>query len=232
MDKYDLVLDIIGHPEKYSPEQLEKLLSDPETKSIYEIVSLTSSAANSTNLVTPEEIDREWRRLESRLQFTETPVADEEAGKRRSAQPRFLYFFRSRAAAVAAVTLTSLVAVAIGVGMKYGFGEKESTASVTGEYQREGAVISAVAGDSAVSTLADSVAADLTPVVFENETLETLLSRIASAHGAKVLIAPSQASLRLYFKWNPAEPLDEVVARLNNFEQIDITLEGKTIKVD
>lgn len=171
MDKYDLVLDIIGHPEKYSPEQLEKLLSDPETKSIYEIVSLTSSAANSTNLVTPEEIDREWRRLESRMQFTETSAADEEAGKRRSAQPRFLYFFRSRAAAVAAVTLTSMVAVAIGVGMKYGFGEKESSASVAGEYQREGTVISAVAGDSAVSTLADSVAADLTPVVFEDETV-------------------------------------------------------------
>ena len=103
---------------------------------------------------------------------------------------------------------------------------------MTGEYQREGAVISAVAGDSAVSTLADSVAADLTPVVFENETLEPHLSRIASAHGATVLIAPSKASLRLYFKWNPAEPLDEVVARLNNFEQIDITLDGKTIKVE
>lgn len=230
MDKYDLVLDIIGHPEKYSPEQIESLLSDPETKEIYEIVSLTSSAANSTDTVAPEEIDRQWRRLESSIRLAQKDA--ESAGKHEVRAPRFLYFFQSRAAAVAAVTLTSLVAVAIGVGVKYGFGHKESTDAAGGEIRQESAVTSAVAGDSAVSVLADSVAIDLTPVVFEDEALGTILSRIASVHDAKVVIAPSKASLRLYFKWNPAETLDEVVARLNNFDQIDIVLDGKTIKVD
>ena len=35
MDKYELVLDIIEHPDKYTSEQLQEIMSDPETRKIY-----------------------------------------------------------------------------------------------------------------------------------------------------------------------------------------------------
>lgn len=82
------------------------------------------------------------------------------------------------------------------------------------------------------NVFADSIGTPCNPVVFENERLEALLMRITSAYGAKMVIAPSKASLRVYFKWNPAEPLEDVVDRLNRFERIDVTIDGKIVKVD
>ena len=39
-------------------------------------------------------------------------------------------------------------------------------------------------------------------------------------------------SLRLYFKWNQASTIQEIVESLNNFEQIHLTIEVETIKID
>lgn len=38
MDKYKLVLDIIEHPDKYSSEKLQTILSDPKTKELYNLL--------------------------------------------------------------------------------------------------------------------------------------------------------------------------------------------------
>lgn len=233
MDKYDLVLDIIAHPEKYSPEQLEKFMRDPETKSIYDTVSLISSSTNSKHFLTPEEVRSEWCRFESRVNDSEESFEYEDTDNRPVSRPRVLYFFRSRAAAVSVVALTSLAAVAIGFGVKYVLGDKSHTPLVSAMSTREN--VSKSVDESTTSTgnvSVDSIAIYSRPVVFENESLEALLLRITSAYGAKLVIAPSKASLRVYFKWNPAEPLEDVVDRLNRFEQIDITVDGKIVKVD
>ena len=42
--KYDVVLDIIEHPENYTPEQLTEILSDSETREIYNLLCKTDSA--------------------------------------------------------------------------------------------------------------------------------------------------------------------------------------------
>ena len=42
--KYDLVFDLIEHPENYTSEQLAKILSDPETREFYRLLCLTDSA--------------------------------------------------------------------------------------------------------------------------------------------------------------------------------------------
>ena len=44
MDKYRLVFDVIEHPEKYPPEKVEELLSDPEVAEIYRLLCLTTSS--------------------------------------------------------------------------------------------------------------------------------------------------------------------------------------------
>lgn len=38
MDKYDIVLDLIEHPAEYTPEKIEEMLSDPETREIYNLL--------------------------------------------------------------------------------------------------------------------------------------------------------------------------------------------------
>ena len=44
MDRYELVLEIIEHPEKYSADRLSEIFSDPETKKIYNLLCKTDSA--------------------------------------------------------------------------------------------------------------------------------------------------------------------------------------------
>ena len=57
MDKYELVLDIIEHPENYTPERLTEIMSDPETREIYNILCKTDSAVAANKGV---DVDAEW----------------------------------------------------------------------------------------------------------------------------------------------------------------------------
>ena len=69
-------------------------------------------------------------------------------------------------------------------------------------------------------------------ILFKGESLETILADIAKYYGASVKFNQDAAeSLQLYFEWNQALPLNEVVEQLNNFEQINITLTDKALTV-
>ena len=69
-------------------------------------------------------------------------------------------------------------------------------------------------------------------IVFKGENLETILADIARYYGASVKFNQDAAkSLQLYFEWNQALPLNEVVEQLNNFEQINITLTDNVLTV-
>lgn len=57
MDKYDLVFDIVTHPDKYSSERLEEIFSDPETREIYALLCKINYAAESQNELTSDEVE-------------------------------------------------------------------------------------------------------------------------------------------------------------------------------
>ncbi|MDE5794448.1 MAG: DUF4974 domain-containing protein, partial [Muribaculaceae bacterium] len=70
-------------------------------------------------------------------------------------------------------------------------------------------------------------------IVFDNEPLKTIVDKIARYYGCKVEFSnESSESLRLYFRWDQENTIEEVVERLNNFEQIHIVIKDKTIKID
>lgn len=219
MDKYDLVLDIVEHPEKYSPQDLEQLLADREVKELYGIMAEAASALNAHDVdLNPVDIDREWKRMERRLDSRST----------------VLRWFGSRAAAIGGIAVSSLVAVAIGIGIgHYGLSADDDDAVVQSPVNIEaGDEISVITRDNML-VRHDSVSSVKEVVVFEDETLETILTHIAAAKDLRVRFAnPSARTLRLYFKWNTAQSPQETVDQLNNFEQIKISLKGKTITVD
>ena len=57
MDKYELVLDIVEHPEKYTSGQLAEIMSDQETREIYNLLCKTESAIEANEEV---DVDAEW----------------------------------------------------------------------------------------------------------------------------------------------------------------------------
>lgn len=221
MDKYDIVLDIIEHPDKYSGHQVEEILSDHETKEIYRILCLTASgiAANADDDVDID-VDAEWERL----------------SKRNRKSLIYRPWLGSRAASIVAITFTSLAAAAIGVAVVVKSIESRQESSIG----NAGIESTTATGDSNIAIQArDTIApADKTPtpsrpIIFEDETLEVILNHIAERHNAVVEYHnPEMSQLHLYYRFDPSLSLRETIGQLNTFEQININISGEKLIVD
>ncbi len=56
-DKTDRLLEAIEHPERFSDEELNALLSEPEIRELYDLMSKTSDAVAETPVY---DLDKEW----------------------------------------------------------------------------------------------------------------------------------------------------------------------------
>ena len=64
MDKYDIVLDLIEHPAKYTPERIPEILSDPEAREIYNLLCKTDSTLAATDAEV--DVNAEWQKFSQR----------------------------------------------------------------------------------------------------------------------------------------------------------------------
>lgn len=213
MDKIDKFLDAIEHPEFYTDTELEAMLAAPEVRKVYEILDKTKSSLTPT--ASPD-VDAEWK-------------AFDRAHRKRSF--RIINLFSRNVAASIAIGIASLAAVAavVGVSVNYALDKKNETQAT--ELVTE-AKVDIVKNDTIAVKDEIPVKAPKT-IVFDNEPLETIINNIAEYYGYKTeFSSDSPKSLRLYFRWNQSQTLDEVAESLNNFEQIYLTLNNKTIKID
>lgn len=215
MDKYDIVLDIIEHPEKYTSARLSEILSDPETREIYNVLVKTQSTAKSRDTMSSAEVDEEWKRFE-----------------RAHPTPHFRFLWLSgRAASIALLIVSSVVAFAVGITIKVsiGHGSTDEAIAVAGHgnvaENREAAC-------DTVATMPENPDKPTSPVSFDNASLGEIVETIARAYGVKARFeVEAKRQLRLFYKFDPKNTLQNTIDRLNNFEQIDITLEGSELVV-
>ena len=212
MDKYNLVLDIIEHPEKYTSEQLTEILSEPETRDIYNLLCKTESAIKVNNM---PDVNVEWEKF---------------SGNHAVRSHRIFSWLGSRAASIAAIVGTSIVTVAAGIAVTMSVIDhkpKPITEKVT-------AVPSVLPVTTDTLTARnDTVNARLTPIMFENEPLEKIMKKVAEAYEVEVKFNSKEtASLHLYYKLDPSLPLNEIVEQLNTFEQINIRQSGNILNID
>lgn len=212
MDKYDLVLDIIEHPEKYSSEQLSEIMSEPETREIYNLLCKTESAIKDSE---EPDVNTEWKKYSNS----------------RLVRPRWVFsWFGSRAASIAAIVGTSLAAFAAGIAVTVSVIDHKSE-----PMDETVAVSSSDVADSTdtVTAKSETVNESLAPVMFEDEPLERIMREIAEVYGVEVLFNDMEtASLHLYYKFDPSLTLNEVIEQLNTFEQINIRRNGNTLTID
>ena len=72
-----------------------------------------------------------------------------------------------------------------------------------------------------------------TTLTFQNTELNTILSTIASHYQMDVEYRNEHIRhIRLYTKWNTAEPLEQIVERLNGFEKVTITIDHDLLIVE
>ena len=216
-DKIDRLLDALEHPENYTDAEVAQILTDPEAREVYDMMRKTADASAPVPQIN---LDEEWQRFEAK-QTRRKPVI-----------LRWLPFMASRnAAAVVLALVGTLAVVAATIGVTHYFNaQKEIAQTELAEPQEQTAI-----ANSNVAT-ADTIPSETTPlpetIVFKGESLEKILADIARYYGATVAFNQDSAkSLKLYFEWNQAMPLYEVVGQLNNFEQINITLTDKVLTV-
>lgn len=213
---YDKVFDIIDHPENYTPGQLAEILADPEEREIYNMLCLTASA---TDCRRPDDTDAAWSDFFRRHLSTHR---------------RFFGLKSRRAASVAVIVGSSVIAVAAGIAVTLAISKHRAepapaVAAVT-EANAPAAAEETPDADSVQLTATVAKAQELSPKVFEDEPFETIMRQIAAAYNVNVKFNNKEtASLHLYYKFDPALSLDEIVSQLNTFEQITIQLKDNTL---
>ena len=217
MDKIDRFLDAIEYPEHYTPSEIEAILQDPDVKEMFDLLDKTKSSLQT--LQTPD-IEAEWKRFEKNHPTSKVTHRFWLAG-----------IMSRNIAATIAIAIVSFTAVAtivsIGINQLNQRQEVSSPADVKTEY------VEVIAKPDSVRSVEPDK--DKTPEirVFDNEPLKTIVGKIAEYYGYKVEFDnEASKSLRLYFRWNQENTVEEVVERLNNFEQIHIVIKDKTIKID
>ena len=217
MDKIDRLLDAIEYPNRYTPTEIEAMLKDPEVKEVFDLLDKTKSSLQT--LPTPD-IESEWKRFEENHPTSER-------------KNRFwLTGIMSRnIAATITTAIVSFTAVATIVGIGINQLNQRQEASRPTDVKTEYA--EAITKPDSVKTVAQVKGKTPEIIVFDNEPLKTIVDKIAVYYGCKVEFSnEASKSLRLYFRWDQENTLEEVVERLNNFEQIHIVIKDKTIKID
>ena len=217
-DNKQLYRDMQEAPDKYSDLEIESMMDD---------------------LDQVPDVDKAWQQFESEEFFAEQSGKAERRVKSEefaTALPtmRFHSLLRKMAASFVGLLLVSGVAFA--------------AIHIVRQYQKPEAPLAAdtmAEANSSLFTLNSSLPADTIvktePVVFDNVTLDSIVKVIAAFHhldmdlqnerqrvGASAGMQASQ--LRFYFVWNQEESLQEVIEKLNMFEQVNLAVEdGKLI---
>lgn len=207
MEKFEQLMDMTEHPERYTEEQFREMLADEECREMYDMMTATDEAfiLRSTPPAAGR-TDEEWRKFERR-HF---------GGRREHGGMR-------AAAAVAVLLVVSGIAfAAIRLGV---FGGSRQPADVPSEPSAPVVVKAA-----AVPEQADTAVVSRT---FENTELETMLSEMAAHYNIKVRFGSERARhLRLYYDWDSRQRLGDIVRTLNCFDNVDIMLTDSVIIVN
>ena len=237
MDKFEKILDIIDHQEKYSDEEIREILQDEECRKLYQTMVEVDSALLQQNLNTqasishsPDDalssnsslgnsspnIDEEWEKFSQKHQLQEVshPITS----------------WRKLAASIAGFVLISGIAfAAIHTYIKRSQEPTQVTADTHPEVIKSDSVKQVAGKDSLTHPKPEK------PVIhktFENVAFEQMLSEIASYYDLQVKFENNEAkTLRLYYEWNSHSSIENIVKELNQFENVNIELQQNELIV-
>ena len=132
--------------------------------------------------------------------------------------------------------LIKLAAVLVGVlllsGITYAAIRYVRNISTTKPVQTENAIV-IPQHEPATAQMVKQDSTKTERVVFEDKELVTMLGEMAVYYGCVVSYKSDAVKhVRLYFTWDKAMEVDDVIAMFNKFERIHITKEGKKLTVE
>ena len=243
--KWDLLLDLLEHPEKYSETQKDELLGDEEVNELYlQLVETRQSLdfAKSKEKMKMPSIDAEWEKLKGEMKQKEEQQKDDmqqkeemsqNAETQQTAKSFPLWSPMRKVAAVAAVLVVSGITFAAIhlVTRSHQPSDKNNTELVS---SRKDSIQQVSAPQkSNIEEKTDSASLAQLPLVYENAELQNILTPIAEHFHLQVTYQNESARhIRLFLQLEKNMSLDDIIELMNHFEKVNIHHEGQTLIVE
>ena len=232
--KWDMLLDLLEHPEKYSETQKDELLGDEEVNELYQQLIETRQSldfAKSKEEMKMPSIDAEWEKLKEEKQQKEEMSQNAETQQTAKLFP--LWSPMRKVAAVAAVLVVSGITFAAIhlVTRSHQPSDKHNTELVA---SRKDSIQQVSAPQkSNIEEKTDSASLAQLPLVYENAELQNILTPIAGHFHLQVTYQNESARhIRLFLQLEKNMSLDDIIELLNHFEKVNIRHEGQTLIVE
>lgn len=212
MEKTNQLFRMLEHPDHYSKEEWQNMLSDPDCHDIYMLIAKTYGAFESQKAeqqVTDPLVDAEWQRLTS-----EHPHRH---------KLHTLPLWHKVAAIFVGILMVSGIALA---AVKIIRNSDPFPASPRGGAESELLVEDTTpplgeAGEGSGS------------ILYDNIPLEQVLTDLSAHYHIQVEYrADTVRHIRLFYQWKPEYTLEKVVEMLNNFEAFQLRIENEKLMVD
>lgn len=224
MDKFEKILDIIDHQEKYSDEEIREILQDEECRKLYQTMMEVDSALENPSPII--NVDEEWEKFSQEHQLQEE--ATQNAAQEAASHP--ITSWRKLAASIAGFVLISGIAfAAIHTYIKRSQKPTQVTADTHPEVIKSDSAKQVAAKDSLAHPKPEKPAIHKT---FENVAFEQMISEIASYYDLQVKFENNEdKTLRLYYEWDSHLSIENIVKELNQFENVNIELQQNELIV-
>lgn len=244
--KWDMLLDLLEHPEKYSETQKDELLGDEEVDELYQQLVETRQSLDfgkSKEEMKMPSIDAEWEKLKDEMKLKEEKQQKEEiqqkeemsqnAETQQTAKLFPLWSPMRKVAAVAAVLVVSGITFAAIhlVTRSHQPSDKHNTELVAS--QKDSIQQVTAPQKSNIEEKADSASLAQLPLVYENAELQNILTPIAEHFHLQVTYQNESARhIRLFLQLEKNMSLDDIIELMNHFEKVNIRHEGQTLIVE
>lgn len=232
--KWDMLLNLLEHPEKYSETQKDELLGDEEVNELYQQLIETRQSldfAKSKEEMKMPSIDAEWEKLKEEKQQKEE--MNQNAETQQTAKLFSLWSPMRKVAAVAAVLVVSGITFAAIhlVTRSHQASDKHNTELVAS--QKDSIQQVSAPQKSNIEEKTDSASLAQLPLVYENAELQNILTPIAGHFHLQVTYQNESARhIRLFLQLEKNMSLDDIIELLNHFEKVNIRHEGQTLIVE
>lgn len=232
--KWDMLLDLLEHPEKYSETQKAELLGDEEVNELYQQLVETRQSldfAKSKEEMKMPSIDAEWEKLKDEMK--QKKVMKQNAETQQTAKSFPLWSPMRKVAAVAAVLVVSgITFAAIHLVTRSHQPSDKNNTELVASHKDSIQQVSAPQ-KSNIEEKTDSASLAQLPLVYENAELQNILTPIAEHFHLQVTYQNESARhIRLFLQLEKNMSLDDIIELMNHFEKVNIRHEGQTLIVE
>ena len=223
-EKRMMLFDMQEHPEKYTDEQVERLLADEEVKEFFHELVMARMAGKKANPKNVD-VDEAWK------EFVQAHYEDKMAIDASRAKGAYRNRMKIAASIVGIIFLSGVALAAIHNGW-LGFSTSDQTADSKAATEQM-TTTQALTNDSLRAATAENKdSLDMKPVVFDDAELGTILAQLSGFYHVKVEYVDVGAQhIRLFFNWNKTKTLEQNLEILNAFDRIQIEYADGTLKV-